>query len=211
MRVLLLERDGATREWLSGVIRARGHVVTPCRDVQEGWAAFRTAPQPLVILDWAPSAGPGLCRRIRGTSEGWRPVVLASGLSDHPAELKAALRSGADDYLPKPADAGSLEARLAVAEGQVRQRDEWARVDETLRQLRKAVDTLPVGVSITDPHGRIVYVNPAEADTTGRLRAAVSAIASPRFARPSLTIRMWRRVSPGRMEPASCSAVARSV
>src|SRR5260370_7101221 len=36
----------------------------------------------------APHAGPSLCRRIRGSPEGWRPVVLASGLSDHPAELE---------------------------------------------------------------------------------------------------------------------------
>ncbi len=136
MRVLLLERDLATREWLQGVIRARGHVVTPSSDLHEAWEAFQATLHPLVILDWAPPAGPSLCRRIRGSSEGWRPVVLASGLSDHPAELEAAVRAGADDYLPKPADAGSLEARLAVAEGQVRQRDGRARVDETLRQLR---------------------------------------------------------------------------
>ena len=139
MRVLLLERDGATRDWLCGVIRARGHVVTACGDVPEGWEAFRTAFHPLVILDWAPPAGPGLCRRIRGAPEGWRPVVLASGLSDHPGELEAAVRAGADDYLPKPADAGSLEARLAVAEGQVRQREERARLASELERTTRAL------------------------------------------------------------------------
>src|SRR5260370_6659883 len=87
----------------------------------------------------APHAGPSLCRRIRGSPEGWRPVVLASGLSDHPAELEAALRFGADDYLPKPADAGSLEARLAVAEGQVQQRDERARLESDRKRASRAL------------------------------------------------------------------------
>ena len=139
MRFLLLERDGDTRRWLEGVIQARGHTVCACDDVERAWEAYQEAPHPVVVLEWAAPAGRLLCRRIRGAPEGWRPVVLASGLSDQPAELQAALRAGADDHLPTPVDAGTLEVRLAVAEGHARRREEQARADQTLHQLRQAV------------------------------------------------------------------------
>lgn len=47
------------------------------------------------------------------------------------------------------------------------QRAESHRMERLLRMLRNAVETLSVGVTITDTEGRIVYVNPAEAKIHG--------------------------------------------
>jgi len=148
MRVLLLEHQADTRRWLAGVIQARGHSVDACPDVEPAWGLAQGAPPAIAIIGWAAAGGPLLCRRIRGARGGGRPVILASGLSDRPAEIEGALRAGADDYLPTPVDAGTLAVRLAVAEGHARRREERARADEELHRLRQALDTLPVGVSI---------------------------------------------------------------
>jgi PAS domain S-box-containing protein len=44
---------------------------------------------------------------------------------------------------------------------------ERKRIEETLRILEKAVETLPLGVTITNPEGKILYTNPAEANMHG--------------------------------------------
>ncbi|MFQ5859625.1 MAG: PAS domain S-box protein, partial [Anaerolineae bacterium] len=44
---------------------------------------------------------------------------------------------------------------------------EWRRAEETRRRLEKAVETMQLGVTITDPDGRIVYANPADASMHG--------------------------------------------
>ena len=38
---------------------------------------------------------------------------------------------------------------------------------QRLRQLEKAVETMQIGVTITDTSGRIVYINPADAQMHG--------------------------------------------
>jgi PAS domain S-box-containing protein len=108
-----------------------------------------------------------LCRRIRAGADGDRYVILAAGLNDRPAALESVLEAGADDVLPKLVDAGTLGARLAVAERRVRRAEERARAERDLWRLRKAVDIVPVGVTVTDLEGTILHTNPAEAEMHG--------------------------------------------
>ena len=44
---------------------------------------------------------------------------------------------------------------------------ERVRTEKELHQLKKAVETVQLGVTITDPHGKIIYANPAEAQMHG--------------------------------------------
>src|SRR4029079_18394561 len=103
-------------QWLSAGIRARHHEVDCHADADQAWQDHLAARHPIVIVDWVGDEGRDLCRGIRQAASGRDPVILAAGFSDNPAELEEALRAGADDYLPKPADAAMLHARLAVAE-----------------------------------------------------------------------------------------------
>ncbi len=49
----------------------------------------------------------------------------------------------------------------------IRDITERRRTEDFLRRLKKAVETTEVGVTITDQDGRIVYINPADADMHG--------------------------------------------
>ena len=131
MKVLVLEHDAVARRWLEAGIRARGHAVTVCADEASAADAYRARGHRMVIIDWAVPRARQLCRLVRSGPDGSNAVILASGLSDRLAELEDALRAGADDYLPTPADDGVLHARLAVAEARLRQAAGSRRLDET--------------------------------------------------------------------------------
>jgi diguanylate cyclase (GGDEF)-like protein/PAS domain S-box-containing protein len=58
------------------------------------------------------------------------------------------------------------EGQVAVF-GIYRDMTERNRMERSLRRLRKAVETTQLGVTVTDTEGKIVYVNPAEAEMHG--------------------------------------------
>ena len=96
------------------------------------------------------------------------PMLILTGVGDREVDLQA-MKAGAADYLDK----GRLDE--VILERAIRHAIERKRAADDLRQLKKAVDTLQIGLSITDVTGRIVYTNPAEAEMhgfTGRGAAA---------------------------------------
>lgn len=167
MKVLVYERDLTLRQWLTAGLRSRGHSVTTCADAEAALRELMASGHRLMLIDWTSPEGLRLCRKVRATAAGERCVVLASGLSDRTAELAEALAAGADDYLPKPSDAGTLHARLAVAERRQLRHEECAHTEEQALWFRKALDTVEVGVTITDAAGKVVYLNRAEAEMHG--------------------------------------------
>jgi diguanylate cyclase (GGDEF)-like protein/PAS domain S-box-containing protein len=87
-------------------------------------------------------------------------VLILTGMGDHEVDLLA-MKAGAADYLDK----GRLDE--VTLERAIRHAMERKQAADDLRQLKKAVDTLQIGLSITDVTGRIVYTNPAEAEMHG--------------------------------------------
>jgi diguanylate cyclase (GGDEF)-like protein/PAS domain S-box-containing protein len=133
LKVLVLESDPTVRAWFESGLTARGHQVLVHTGVREAWRACVAERPSLLILDWAGFAGAELCARVRSLDDS-RCVVLAAGISDRPCDVEAALEAGADDYVPKFTDAGTLEARLAVAERRVAEIQGRSRAEEALRE-----------------------------------------------------------------------------
>jgi diguanylate cyclase (GGDEF)-like protein/PAS domain S-box-containing protein len=88
------------------------------------------------------------------------PLLVLTGAGDREVDLEA-MKAGAADYLDK----GRLDE--VTLERAIRNAIERKRAADSLRQLKKAVDTLQIGLTITDVTGRIVYTNPAEAEMHG--------------------------------------------
>jgi diguanylate cyclase (GGDEF)-like protein/PAS domain S-box-containing protein len=86
------------------------------------------------------------------------PVVV---LARDPAQGEAARRRGAQESWDGDPGGGRGLVRA------LRHAAEHKRVADSLRQLQAAVDTMQLGVSITDGDGRIVYLNAAEAEMHG--------------------------------------------
>jgi len=118
MKILLVEDDAVTRLTLRAVLTGQGHDVTEAEDGALAWGAWQLFAPRVVVADWVMPGMDGLelCRRIRGIPD--RPYTYfilqtARGGRD---SMREAMDAGVDDFLPKPAAAEELGARLRVAE-----------------------------------------------------------------------------------------------
>jgi PAS domain S-box-containing protein len=169
MKALIVENEPVARLLLEKQICSFGFDVTTCTNGEYALVAYKHTFYPLIVLDLGlpDMYGLDLCRQIRGMSGGDRSVILVITERHDPEYLQAILQAGADDYLTKPVSTELLKMRLTVIERQLQNLVEYRQIEEHLCQLEKAVETLRLGVTITDPEGKIVYTNPAEAEMHG--------------------------------------------
>ena len=93
-------------------------------------------------------------------------TIIVSAYGDM-KNIRTAMNRGAYDFLTKPINFKDLEITLDKTIRYVQQvMDELAdrrKVEKQLIQLKKAVETMQLGVTIADLDGKIIYTNPAEA------------------------------------------------
>ena len=111
-RVLVVDDDPGLRRALSDRLQHWGHAVTEASDARGALAAERQAAHDLVLLDLALPDGSGLdvLRAMRQDGVGADIVVLTAHGSI--ASAVEAIRSGADDFLSKPADFDLVRAAV---------------------------------------------------------------------------------------------------
>jgi len=113
-RLLVVDDDEAGRELLARRLARRGYEVVPCPDGETALRHLAEHPADLVLLDLdMPGLGgmgtlQSLRRRFSATE---LPVVVVTGRAEG-ADAVAALEHGANDYVVKPSDAATLEARV---------------------------------------------------------------------------------------------------
>ena len=113
-RVLVVEDDPLTREYLATLLTMNGMQVTLAEDGHQAAAMVNSDSLDLVLLDVMMPGLDGLdcCRLIKtGSGDRYLPVVLLTALADIDSRV-AGLRIGADDYVCKPFDERELLARL---------------------------------------------------------------------------------------------------
>ncbi|RMH70376.1 MAG: PAS domain S-box protein [Gemmatimonadetes bacterium] len=190
MNVLVIDDDIKIRGLLEKFLVAKGYTVTLKKNGTEGLEAFSQGNYEIVILDimMPHMDGYELARRLRGIPGTEDTFLLAMTAYDSPDVLQNILDAGVDDYVAKPFKLRLLDVRLKIAEerieGRIRRRaaeqklaqqnrllqKEIAirrRIEQQLRKLEKAIETVEVGVTITDPTGKIIYINPADAHMHG--------------------------------------------
>jgi two-component system response regulator RegA len=115
--LLIVEDDRPLRERLARAMEARGFTVTIAETVAQGIAHAKDAPPAFAVVDLKLDDGNGLdvVEVLHGTRPDARVVVL-TGFGNI-ATAVAAVKYGAIDYLPKPADADDILAALQAAPG----------------------------------------------------------------------------------------------
>jgi DNA-binding response OmpR family regulator len=138
MRILLADDDLLMRDLITAVLVSGSHTVETFDDGEVAWAAFQSAPSPMVVLDWMMPGLDGLevCRRIRAHPEGADTYLLMITARSDAADLDAVLDAGADDYLPKPVTPANILARLRIAEKRMETGAARRRAEEELRKAR---------------------------------------------------------------------------
>jgi two-component system response regulator RegA len=115
--LLIVDDDRPFRERLTRAMQARGFDVVSAETVQEGIAIARDRPPAYAVVDLKLDDGNGLdvVETLHATRPNARVVVL-TGFGNI-ATAVAAVKFGAIDYLPKPADADDIMGALLAAPG----------------------------------------------------------------------------------------------
>ena len=110
--LLLLDDDVALRTRLGRALEARGFHPTLVGGVADALSAVRTRPPAFAVLDMRLEDGNGLqvCEAIQDARPDAR-VIMLTGYGAI-ATAVAAVKAGAVDYLPKPADADDVVRAL---------------------------------------------------------------------------------------------------
>lgn len=112
MRLLVVEDEASTREFLERGLREGGHTVDTASDGRDGLFLASTETYDAIILDRMLPRVDGLAvlRTLR-TNGIQTPVIVLSALGEIDDRV-AGLRAGSDDYLTKPFAVTELLARL---------------------------------------------------------------------------------------------------
>ena len=115
--LLIVDDDTPLRERLAQALERRGFSVTTADSVASGVTAATASPPAYAVVDLRLGDGSGLdvveaLHQARAESR----VVILTGYGNI-ATAVAAVKAGAVDYLPKPADADMIEAALMARDG----------------------------------------------------------------------------------------------
>jgi len=115
--LLIVDDDAPLCQRLARAMERRGFVVSTADGVAEGIANATAHPPAFAVVDLRLGDGSGLdvVAALREARPGARIVVLTG--YGNIATAVAAVKAGALDYLPKPADADAVERALLAREG----------------------------------------------------------------------------------------------
>jgi PleD family two-component response regulator len=167
--ILVVDDEAFMREVFREALEDTGFRVEEASSGQEALVAFERLRPDLVILDLVMPGMDGfeICTALRSLKNGRNtPILAVTGLQDT-ASIHKAFEAGATDFISKPVNTNLLGYRVLYLLRAGGALEELARSEASLRLLRAAVESLPVGITITDPKGKITYINPAEAKMHG--------------------------------------------
>jgi len=116
--LLVVDDDAPLCQRLARAMERRGFVVATADSVAGGIAAATANPPAFAVVDLRLGDGSGLdiVSALREARPGAR-IVMLTGYGNI-ATAVAAVKAGAIDYLPKPADADAVERALLAQEGE---------------------------------------------------------------------------------------------
>ena len=116
--LLIVDDDAPLCQRLARAMERRGFVVSTAEGVAAGVASATTQPPAFAVVDLRLGDGSGLdvVSALRDARPAARIVVLTG--YGNIATAVAAVKAGALDYLPKPADADAVERALLAKEGE---------------------------------------------------------------------------------------------
>ncbi len=167
--ILLVDDDPLMLQFYGGGLEKAGFVVKEAQSSVDSITAFIHLKPDLVILDLVmPDLnGFATCRTIRSLpGSEYTPILIITGHGDS-RSVKQAFESGATDYIIKPVNLDLFCHRIRYMLGASRDISDKKRSEDSLRLLKEAVERLPIGITISDLEGKIIYANPAEAEMHG--------------------------------------------
>lgn len=117
MKLLIAEDDKASRMMLTAVASQWGYDCISVEDGEAAWEVMQQENAPsLLLLDWEMPGMTGIevCKKIRAKNNDNPPYILLLTARTETADIVEGLKTGANDYIPKPFNAAELQVRLEV-------------------------------------------------------------------------------------------------
>jgi len=113
--LLIVDDDTPLRDSLSRAMEKKGFLVTKAESVKQGINQAKDSPPAFAVVDLRLNDGNGLevVREIQRQKKNSR-IVMLTGYGNIPTAV-AAVKAGAIDYIPKPADADDVEKALLAS------------------------------------------------------------------------------------------------
>ena len=110
--LIIVDDDNPFRDRLSRAMEKKGFKVTQAESVKQGINIVKNSPPAFAVVDLRLGDGNGLevVKVIKSYNKDSR-VVMLTGYGNIPTAVEA-VKSGAIDYIPKPADADTVENAL---------------------------------------------------------------------------------------------------
>ena len=110
--LLIVDDDNTLRDRLARAMEKKGFQVTQAENIKKGISQAKNAPPAFAVIDLRLSDGSGLevVKEIQKLKKNSR-VVMLTGYGNIPTAV-AAIKAGAIDYIPKPADADDVANAL---------------------------------------------------------------------------------------------------
>jgi len=115
--LLIVDDDNPLRDRLARAMEKKGFKVTQAASVLQGISLAKSSPPAFAVVDLRLNDGSGLevIKEIQKHKKDSR-VVMLTGYGNIPTTV-AAVKAGAIDYIPKPADADDVENALLALPG----------------------------------------------------------------------------------------------
>ena len=113
--LLIVDDDASLRDRLSRAMEKKGFTVLQASSVKEGITQAKNSPPAFAVIDLRLNDGNGLevVKEIQKIKKDSR-IVMLTGYGNIPTAV-AAVKAGAIDYIPKPADADDVENALLAS------------------------------------------------------------------------------------------------
>ena len=110
--LLIVDDDNPLRDRLARAMEKKGFQVSQAESVEKGINQARNTPPAFAVIDLRLGDGSGLevVKEIQRLKKDSR-VIMLTGYGNIPTAV-AAVKAGAIDYIPKPADADDVESAL---------------------------------------------------------------------------------------------------
>lgn len=115
-RILIVEDDRDLNDFVAILMQGEGYEVAQSFDGLDGVAQARAFRPDLLVLDlMLPGLhGYQVARKLRADPVLGKVKILVASAKSFPADIKAAMEAGANDYLVKPYDAATMRGRVAA-------------------------------------------------------------------------------------------------
>ncbi|HEX4263158.1 MAG TPA: response regulator [Verrucomicrobiae bacterium] len=160
-KILIIDDDSSLRSLMATALRGNGFDIIEAADGAEGFSLARQHLPDLVLSDVNMEGldGYGFLQQLRAqTATSAIPVILMTGASEN--DMRQSMEKGADDYLPKPFNPGTL---IAAVKTRLNRKEE---IDHQMRAVQERllaiVSSTPNLIAILDHEtGHAVHLNPA--------------------------------------------------